>query len=79
MIFSVLKRLQGITLQKQKSKTKIKKLNHSKTFSDKVLTPEFDKNITLSKFSNIFLNIKTKGKDSNISPNNQEIFPYKDK
>jgi hypothetical protein len=61
------------------AKTKIKKLNHSKTFSDKALTPEFDKNITLSKFSNIFLNIKTKGKDSNISPNNQEIFPYKDK
>jgi len=61
------------------TKTKIKKLNHSKTFSDKALTPEFDKNITLSKFSNIFLNIKTKGKDSNISPNNQEIFPYKDK
>ena len=61
------------------TKTKIKKLNHSKTFSDKVLTPEFDKNITLSKFSNIFLNIR-KGRGENSEKNGMRPnSPFKDK
>ena len=43
---------------------KFQKIINSSVNSGKTLTPEFDKDITLSKFSNIFLNIR-KGRGEN--------------
>ena len=42
---------------------KFQQMMNSSTFSDKTVSPEHDKNITLSKFTNIFFNIMQKGKD----------------
>ena len=51
----------------------------------KNITPKFDNNINLSKFSNVFLNISEKGKQDNINQYSKEnknfrpISPFKDK
>ena len=58
---------------------KYKLLTHSSTFSDKTVSPEYDKNITLSKFSNIFINIVKKDRDDS-NDNNKiiKLSPYRD-
>ena len=58
---------------------KYKQLTHSSTFSDKTVSPEYDKNITLSKFSNIFINIVKKDRDDS-NDNNKiiKLSPYRD-
>ena len=58
---------------------KFQKIINSSVNSGKTLTPEFDKDITLSKFSNIFLNIR-KGRGENSEKNGMRPnSPYKDK
>ena len=52
---------------------------NSSTFSDKTVSPEHDKNITLSKFTNIFFNIMQKGKDDSKEQIKTPISPYRDK
>ena len=48
-------------------------------FADKNISPEHDKNITLSKFTNIFFNIKLKGKDDSNEPIKRSFSPFKDR
>ena len=56
---------------------KLQKLSNSSSYCDKTIMPEFDKNVTLSKFNNVFLKIKINEKNSN--DNNRSISPNKDK
>ena len=58
---------------------KFQKMSNSSTFSDKTVSPEHDKNITLSKFTNIFFNIMQKGKDDSKKQTKRPISPYRDK
>ena len=56
----------------------------NKSFSKKIIFPKYDKNVTCSKLSNIFLNIAEKDSVENNQinlkeKNNVNIFPYKDK
>jgi len=56
---------------------KYKKLQKiSNSYGNKTIMPEFEKNVTLSKFNNIFLHIKQKEK--NTSDNLSHNSPYKD-
>ena len=54
---------------------KLQKISNS--YGNKNIMPEFKKNVTLSKFNNIFLHMKQKEKDS--SNNQSQNSPYKDK
>ena len=57
---------------------KYKKLQKiSNAYGNKTIMPEFEKNVTLSKFNNIFLHIKQKEK--NTIENHRKNSPYKDK
>ena len=58
---------------------KFQQMMNSSTFSDKTVSPEHDKNITLSKFTNIFFNIMQKGKDDSKEQIKAPISPYRDK
>ena len=58
---------------------KFQQMMNSSTFSDKTVSPEHDKNITLSKFTNIFFNIMQKGKDDSKEQIKTPISPYRDK
>ena len=58
---------------------KFQQMLNSSTFSDKTVSPEHDKNITLSKFTNIFFNIMQKGKDDSKEQIKTPISPYRDK
>ena len=58
---------------------KFQQMMNSSTFSDKTVSPEHDKNITLSKFTNIFFNILQKGKDDSKEQIKTPISPYRDK
>ena len=55
------------------TKKKFKKISVSKTFRDKTVTPEYDKKITLSKFNNIFLNIRKNDMNSKERNNPKPI------
>mgnify|MGYP007070020780 CR=1 FL=1 len=58
---------------------KFQQMLNSSTFSDKTVSPEHDKNVTLSKFTNIFFNIMQKGKDESKEQIKTPISPYRDK
>ena len=58
---------------------KFQKMTNSATFSEKTVSPEYDKNVSLSKFTNIFLNIIKKDKDDSFENYIKKISPYKDK
>lgn len=61
------------------SKKKFKKISVSKTFRDKTVTPEYDKKITLSKFNNIFLNIRNNDINPKEINNPKPISSYNEK
>jgi len=61
------------------TKKKFKKISVSKTFRDKTVTPEYDKKITLSKFNNIFLNIRNNDINPKEINNPKPISSYNEK
>ena len=61
------------------TKKKFKKISVSKTFRDKTVTPEYDKKITLSKFNNIFLNIRKNDINPKEINNPKPISSYNEK
>ena len=61
------------------TKKKFKKISVSKTFRDKTVTPEYDKKINLSKFNNIFLNIRKNDMNSKERNNPKPISSYNEK
>ena len=61
------------------TKKKFKKISVSKTFRDKTVTPEYDKKITLSKFNNIFLNIRNNDINPKGINNPKPISSYNEK
>ena len=63
--------------ENQRNNNTNKKLLNFKTLDDRTKIPELEKNVNLSKFSNIILNINKKEKDSNTQ--RIKISPYKDK
>ena len=61
------------------TKKKFKKISVSKTFRDKTVTPEYDKKINLSKFNNIFLNIRKNDINPKEINNPKPISSYNEK
>jgi hypothetical protein len=61
------------------TKKKFKKISISKTFRDKTVTPEYDKKINLSKFNNIFLNIRKNDINPKEINNPKSISSYNEK
>ena len=61
------------------TKKKFKKISVSKTFRDKTVTPEYDKKINLSKFNNIFLNIRNNDINPKEINNPKPISSYNEK
>ena len=61
------------------TKKKFKKISVSKTFRDKTVTPEYDKKINLSKFNNIFLNIRKNDINPKEINNPKSISSYNEK
>ena len=61
------------------TKKKFKKISVSKTYRDKTVTPEYDKKITLSKFNNIFLNIRNNDINPKGINNPKPISSYNEK